>query len=200
MGLERGSPIRWSHDRPLDELVRPGHRLHVGRDVWVGHVSSVRYEVHARAAGDLRTRGAGSLRRIGPRGLDDYITRDFTRNIGAEIMGRNKFGPQRGPWENLDWKGWWGDTPPFRTPVFVLTHHQRPSFSTGSTSSPCPAPAALRTYCSGGGNQGGQRAPVRPRPERARRRHDRYRPVRSRCLHPGQQQGRRLPSSSPSWV
>jgi len=61
----------------------------------------------------------------GSRGLDDYITRDMTRNIGAEIMGRNKFGPQRGPWENHDWKGWWGDTPPFHTPVFVLTHHER---------------------------------------------------------------------------
>src|SRR5260370_19355748 len=63
----------------------------------------------------------------GSRGLDDYFTRDFTRNIGAEIMGRNKFGPQRGPWETPDWEGWWGDTPPFHTPVFVLTHHLRPS-------------------------------------------------------------------------
>src|SRR3954451_24010809 len=61
----------------------------------------------------------------GSRGLDDYFTRDYARNIGAEIMGRNKFGPVRGPWENEDWKGWWGDTPPFRTPVFVLTHHER---------------------------------------------------------------------------
>ena len=69
----------------------------------------------------------------GSRGLDDYLTRDFTRNIGAEIMGRNKFGPQRGPWENLDWKGWWGDTPPFHTPVFVLTHHPRPSFTLADT-------------------------------------------------------------------
>ena len=55
------------------------------------------------------------------------------RNIGAEIMGRNKFGPQRGPWENHDWKGWWGDTPPFHTPVFVLTHHARPSFTLSDT-------------------------------------------------------------------
>jgi dihydrofolate reductase len=69
----------------------------------------------------------------GSRGLDDYFTRDYARNIGAEIMGRNKFGPQRGPWENLDWKGWWGDNPPFRTPVFVLTHHPRPSFSLADT-------------------------------------------------------------------
>jgi dihydrofolate reductase len=69
----------------------------------------------------------------GSRGLDDYFTRDFTRNIGAEIMGRNKFGPQRAPWENLDWTGWWGETPPFHTPVFVLTHHHRPSFTLADT-------------------------------------------------------------------
>ncbi|WP_280457062.1 dihydrofolate reductase family protein [Nocardia carnea] len=69
----------------------------------------------------------------GTRGLDDYFTRDFAHNIGAEIMGRNKFGPQRGPWENYDWQGWWGDEPPFRTPVFVLTHYPRPSFALGET-------------------------------------------------------------------
>jgi dihydrofolate reductase len=69
----------------------------------------------------------------GTRGLDDYFTREYATDIGAEIMGRNKFGPQRGPWENEDWKGWWGDEPPFHTPVFVLTHHLRPSFSLGET-------------------------------------------------------------------
>lgn len=69
----------------------------------------------------------------GTRGLDDYFTRDFAHNIGAEIMGRNKFGPQRGPWENLEWEGWWGDEPPFHTPVFVLTHHERPSITLGET-------------------------------------------------------------------
>ncbi|WP_280385164.1 dihydrofolate reductase family protein [Nocardia wallacei] len=69
----------------------------------------------------------------GSRGLDDYITRDYNRNIGAEIMGRNKFGPVRGPWENYDWQGWWGDEPPFHTPVFVLTHHERPSFTLSDT-------------------------------------------------------------------
>ena len=69
----------------------------------------------------------------GSRGLDDHFTRQFTHNIGAEIMGRNKFGPVRGPWPNLDWRGWWGDTPPFHTPVFVLTHHPRPSFSLADT-------------------------------------------------------------------
>ncbi len=59
--------------------------------------------------------------------------RDYDRNIGAEIMGRNKFGPQRGPWEDHDWQGWWGDVPPFHTPVFVLTHHPRPSFTLDDT-------------------------------------------------------------------
>lgn len=69
----------------------------------------------------------------GSRGLDDYLIRDYASNIGAEIMGRNKFGPVRGPWENLDWQGWWGDEPPFHTPVFVLTHHPRPSFTLADT-------------------------------------------------------------------
>jgi dihydrofolate reductase len=69
----------------------------------------------------------------GTRGLDDYFTRDFSNNIGAEIMGRNKFGPIRGPWENEDWQGWWGDDPPFHTPVFVLTHYPRASFSLSDT-------------------------------------------------------------------
>lgn len=69
----------------------------------------------------------------GSRGLDDYFTRDFGNNIGAEIMGRNKFAPLRGPWLDEEWRGWWGDEPPFHTPVFVLTHHPRPSFSRGET-------------------------------------------------------------------
>ena len=69
----------------------------------------------------------------GTRGLDDYFTRDFKNNIGAEIMGRNKFSPQRGPWENEDWRGWWGSEPPFHTPVFVMTHYERPSFALSDT-------------------------------------------------------------------
>jgi dihydrofolate reductase len=69
----------------------------------------------------------------GSRGLDDYFARDFDRNIGAEIMGRNKFSPFRGAWEEHEWNGWWGDTPPFRTPVFVLTHHPRASLTLADT-------------------------------------------------------------------
>ncbi|AXE82042.1 dihydrofolate reductase family protein [Streptomyces atratus] len=63
----------------------------------------------------------------GSTGADDAIAGTWDVGIGAEIMGRNKFGPQRGPWENDDWNGWWGPNPPFHTPVFVLTHHPRPS-------------------------------------------------------------------------
>lgn len=69
----------------------------------------------------------------GTRGLDDYLTRDFANNIGAEIMGRNKFSPLRGPWADHEWQGWWGDEPPFHTPVFVMTHHLRPSFTLSDT-------------------------------------------------------------------
>ncbi|NML49390.1 deaminase [Streptomyces sp. R302] len=69
----------------------------------------------------------------GTRGLDDYLVRDFHHGIGAEIMGRNKFAPLRGPGQDEDWKGWWGEEPPFRTPVFVLTHHPRPSFTLSDT-------------------------------------------------------------------
>ncbi len=81
----------------------------------------------------------------GTRGLDDYFTRDFAHNIGAEIMGRNKFGHQRGPWQDHDWLGWWGDEPPFHTPVFVMTHHERPSFTLSDTTFHfvCGDPAAV---------------------------------------------------------
>lgn len=75
----------------------------------------------------------GRTDEAGSRGLDDYFTRDFANGIGAEIMGRNKFGPQRGPWGDHDWVGWWGDAPPFHTPVFVMTHHERPEFTLGDT-------------------------------------------------------------------
>ena len=63
----------------------------------------------------------------GSTGIDDAFASNWGPGIGAEIMGRNKFGAQRGPWADEEWKGWWGDDPPFHTPVFVLTHHPRPS-------------------------------------------------------------------------
>ncbi|MBX3641545.1 MAG: dihydrofolate reductase [Rubrivivax sp.] len=63
----------------------------------------------------------------GDTGIDDDWARRSFENIGAWILGRNMFGPVRGPWPDDDWKGWWGDEPPYRVPVFVLTHHARPS-------------------------------------------------------------------------
>ena len=64
---------------------------------------------------------------------DDFAARGF-RNIGAWILGRNMFGPVRGPWPDDNWKGWWGDNPPYHTPVFVLTHHARaPTTMRGGT-------------------------------------------------------------------
>jgi dihydrofolate reductase len=55
---------------------------------------------------------------------DDFVARGFA-NIGAWIIGRNMFGPVRGPWPDDTWKGWWGDNPPYHVPVFVLTNHPR---------------------------------------------------------------------------
>jgi dihydrofolate reductase len=59
---------------------------------------------------------------------DEFVARGFD-NVGAWILGRNMFGPIRGSWLDDSWKGWWGDTPPYHTPVFVLTHHPRESIS-----------------------------------------------------------------------
>jgi dihydrofolate reductase len=62
----------------------------------------------------------------GSRGMDDALVRQHDVGIGAEIMGAGKFGPP-GWHEDPEWRGWWGPNPPFHTPVFVLTHHPRPS-------------------------------------------------------------------------
>jgi dihydrofolate reductase len=59
---------------------------------------------------------------------DDFAARGFG-NIGAWIMGRNMFGPIRGAWPDDEWKGWWGEDPPYHVPVFVLSHHPRPSIA-----------------------------------------------------------------------
>ena len=63
----------------------------------------------------------------GSPGVDDDFAAAGFANIGAWILGRNMFGPVRGPWPDDSWKGWWGTTPPYHVPVFVLTHHQRAS-------------------------------------------------------------------------
>jgi dihydrofolate reductase len=62
----------------------------------------------------------------GTTGIDDDFAARSMEGLGAWILGRNMFGPIRGPWTDDQWKGWWGDNPPYHTPVFVLTHHARP--------------------------------------------------------------------------
>ncbi len=61
----------------------------------------------------------------GETGIDDSFAAESMSGKGAWILGRNMFGPVRGPWPNEDWKGWWGDDPPYHVPAFVLTHHPR---------------------------------------------------------------------------
>ena len=61
----------------------------------------------------------------GETGVDDQFAMRSFENVGAWILGRNMFGPVRGEWPDENWKGWWGDNPPYHVPVFVLTHHPR---------------------------------------------------------------------------
>jgi dihydrofolate reductase len=65
----------------------------------------------------------------GTEGTDNEFVEKSFENVGAWIMGRNMFGPIRGPWTDDKWKGWWGEEPPFHFPVFVLTHQERKSFN-----------------------------------------------------------------------
>jgi len=61
----------------------------------------------------------------GETGVDNRMAEQGFAGIGAWILGRNMFGPVRGPWPDESWRGWWGEEPPYHTPVFVLTHHAR---------------------------------------------------------------------------
>ena len=61
----------------------------------------------------------------GTTGLDNEFAEQGMANVGAYILGRNMFGPVRGPWPDDTWRGWWGKNPPYHTPTFVLTHHER---------------------------------------------------------------------------
>lgn len=77
--------------------------------------------------GDAESDGSGT------QGADDALAAAAWRGIGAEIMGRGKFGAQHGPWVDESWRGWWGEEPPFHTPVVVLTHFERPDLAVGET-------------------------------------------------------------------
>jgi dihydrofolate reductase len=78
--------------------------------------------------------GTRTLRKMfgnegGSTGVDDDFAQRGFDNVGAWILGRNMFGPVRGPWPDESWRGWWGDEPPYHCDVFVLTHHARKSFT-----------------------------------------------------------------------
>ncbi len=99
------------------------HPLGVGGDAvfgWFFHTQTFK-KMHGNEPGDTD--------------LDDAFAQRGFDNIGAFVLGRNMFGPIRGPWPDDAWKGWWGDNPPYHTPVFVLTHHPRPplTMSGGTT-------------------------------------------------------------------
>jgi dihydrofolate reductase len=97
---------------PRQDLEHPlgegGLRLHE----WIFRTRSFR---------ELQGQGGGET------GVNDDLFRARTAGVGATIMGRNMFGPVRGPWGDSEWAGWWGEEPPFHHPVFVLTHHSRPA-------------------------------------------------------------------------
>jgi dihydrofolate reductase len=70
--------------------------------------------------------GASGVDEGGASGVDEDFAARAMRDVGAWILGRNMFGPVRGPWPDESWRGWWGDEPPYHVPVFVVTHHARP--------------------------------------------------------------------------
>jgi dihydrofolate reductase len=85
------------------------------------------WAVGTRAFAEMHGREGGET------GVNDDVLRESFANVGATLMGRNMFGGGPGPWGDDPWTGWWGDDPPFHTPVFVLTHHPRPSFTLADT-------------------------------------------------------------------
>jgi dihydrofolate reductase len=135
-----------SEDNPLGE---GGERLHD----WVVPLAAWR-EAHGHEGGSVDE----SAR----------IFEEARENVGAGVMGRNMFGPiGGGPWRDDEWKGWWGDEPPYRYPVFVVTHHPRdPVEMQGGTTSLWRRPGRQRVP--GSGPAGRARAPRRPAAARRR--------------------------------
>lgn len=96
-----------------------GPKQNLENPLGVGGLALHEWLLGTRTFGRLYGDGDGTT------GIDDeFATRGFS-NIGAWILGRNMFGPLRGSWPDDKWKGWWGDNPPYHTPVFVLTNHAR---------------------------------------------------------------------------
>jgi dihydrofolate reductase len=101
-----GAGLRQSREQPLGV---GGERLHQ----WLVNTPTFK-GTHGGAAGS------------GTSDVDEEFAAQSMAGLGAWIMGRNMFAPSRGPWPDDSWRGWWGQNPPYHTPVFVLTHHKRP--------------------------------------------------------------------------
>ncbi len=121
-------------------------------DATFGHAGTrlLEWAIETRTFHDMHGNPGGGF------GVDEALASNWGPGIGAEIMGRGKFGPQNGPWSDDEWKGWWGENPVFHTPVFVLTHHPRPAMKMeGRTTfhfidaSPAEALAAAREAAGG---------------------------------------------------
>ena len=95
----------------------PGQSLE--NPLGVGGIELMEWFFNARAWRQMHGQADGEA------GIDDAVAARGFEGIGAWILGRNMFGPVRGPWPDESWRGWWGDEPPYHTPVFVLTHHAR---------------------------------------------------------------------------
>jgi len=100
-----------------------GPRQGLDNPLGVGGESLHQWFIHTRTFKEVHGGEGGST------GVDDEFARRGFDNIGAWILGRNMFGPVRGPWLDDQWKGWWGNNPPYHVPVFVLTHHPRASIT-----------------------------------------------------------------------
>jgi len=100
-----------------------GPRQDIANPLGVGGLALHEWSHRTRTFKQMHGQSGGDV------GVDDDFTARGLANIGAWILGRNMFGPIRGPWPDESWRGWWGENPPYHTPVFVLTHHPRPSLA-----------------------------------------------------------------------
>jgi len=100
-----------------------GPRQDAEHPLGVGGIALHEWVVPTRTFRQMQGEEGGST------GVDDQFAARGIQGIGAWIMGRNMFGPIRGPWPDEAWRGWWGDNPPYHTPVFVLTRHARAPLS-----------------------------------------------------------------------
>ena len=98
-----------------------GPRQSLADPLGVGGLAIMQWALATRTFQQMHGGGGGDT------GLDDDFARRSFDNVGAWILGRNMFGPVRGPWPDEQWRGWWGDNPPYHVPVYVLTHHPRAS-------------------------------------------------------------------------